>query len=157
MSGSDRAAKRRRPGGPGGADDPVCTCAALRSASRQVTQVYDQALRPAGLRLTQYSLLANLARHGGLTITELAERLAMDRTTLTRNLRPLEAEGLVALAPGADRRSRAVTLTEAGRRALAAARPLWQEAERAFRRTLGRDEAAELRRLLVRAAGCGPA
>lgn len=131
-----------------------CTCIALREATRQVTQIYDQALREVGLRVTQFSLLSNLERHGGLTISELAERLFMDRTTLTRNLRPLETQGLVRLAPGADRRSRAVELTDAGRDAIAAARPLWQQAERAFRRAMGREEAAELRKLLNQAADC---
>jgi len=126
----------------------VCSCAALRRVARRATQVYDHALRPAGIRVTQYSLLSNLAEAGGLSVTELAERLEMDRTTLTRNLRPLQAAGWARLAPGPDRRSRAVEITGEGRRILEAARPLWQEAERAFRRTLGREQAAELRRLL---------
>jgi DNA-binding MarR family transcriptional regulator len=126
----------------------------LRRAARRVSQAYDQALRPSGLRLSQYSLLANLERHGGLTITDLAEILMMDRTTLTRNLRPLEADGLVRVVPGADRRSRAVELTPAGGKAIAAARPLWREAERSFRESMGGEEAAALRRLL-RSASAG--
>jgi len=129
-----------------------CTCAALRRTARRLTRAYDRALRPAGLRLTQYSVLANLARAEGegrgLTVTDLARRLAMDRTTLTRNLRPLEAAGWLRVSPGPDRRSRAVEITDEGRRILEAARPLWQEAERTFRQALGREEAANLRRLL---------
>ncbi len=129
-----------------------CTCAALRRAARRLTRAYDRALRPAGLRLTQYSVLANLARAQGegrgLSVTELARHLAMDRTTLSRNLRPLEAAGWIRVAPGPDRRSRAVDLTAAGRRVFEAAQPLWQAAERSFRRSLGRENAAELRRLL---------
>jgi len=134
-----------------------CTCAALRRAARRLTRAYDRALRPAGLRLTQYSVLANLARAAGegrgLTVTDLARRLAMDRTTLTRNLRPLEAAGWILVAPGPDRRSRAVVLTAEGRRVFEAAQPLWQNAERSFRQRLGREDAAELRRLLDAAMG----
>jgi DNA-binding MarR family transcriptional regulator len=77
----------------------------------------------------------------------------MDRTTLTRNLRPLEAAGWLRIGAGPDRRSRAVEITEEGRRLLVAARPLWQAAERTFRQALGREEAAELRRLLDAAMG----
>jgi DNA-binding MarR family transcriptional regulator len=130
-----------------------CTCAALRRATRRLTQAYDLALKPAGLRLTQYSVLANLSRTGGLSITDLAQRLAMDRTTLTRNLRPLERAGWVRIAPGPDRRSRAVEITDQGRRVFEAAQPLWQDAERAFRSSLGRENAAALRRLLDAAMG----
>ena len=125
-----------------------CTCALLRRTARRFTQTYDLALKPAGLRLTQYSVLANVAQDGGLSITELAERLAMDRTTLTRNLRPMERHGWLRLAPGHDRRSRAVEITAAGRRTFERAVPLWREAERRVRRTMGRDDAADLRRLL---------
>ena len=134
-----------------------CTCAALRRTARRLTKAYDRALRPAGLRLTQYSVLANVARAdgegSGLTVTDLARRLAMDRTTLTRNLRPLEVAGWLRVAPGPDRRSRAVEITEEGRRVLEAARPLWQAAERTFRQALGREDAAALRRLLDAAMG----
>lgn len=125
-----------------------CTCAMLRRTARRVTQAYDNALRPAGLRLTQYSVLANVAQDGGLSITELAERLATDRTTLTRNLRPMERAGWIAIAAGADRRRRAVDITKAGRKIFERALPLWQETERQFRRKMGRDPAADLRRLL---------
>ena len=128
-----------------------CTCAALRRTARRLTQAYDEAMRPTGLRLTQYSVLANVARAGGLSVTDLAERLAMDRTTLTRNLQPLERQGLIRIAPGTDRRSRAVEITEQGREAYEAALPRWRAAERQFRRTMSQAEAAELRRLLDRA------
>lgn len=120
----------------------------LRRTTRRVTQAYDNALKPAGLKLTQYSVLANVARDGGLSITELAERLATDRTTLTRNLRPMERAGWIVVAAGADRRCRAVGITEAGQELFERALPLWQEAERRFRRKMGRETAADLRRLL---------
>lgn len=130
-----------------------CSCAMLRRAARRVTQRYDGALEPAGLRLTQYSILANLDAHGAMSISALAERLGMDRTTLSRTLRPLKEDGLVRLQGGADRRAREVSLTAGGVERLAAARPLWQEAERAFRQSLGPADSATLRQLLARAAG----
>ncbi len=125
-----------------------CTCAVLRRTARRVTQAYDRALRPAGIKLTQYSVLANVLRDAGLSITELAERLAMDRTTLTRNLRPMERAGWIEVGPGSDRRRRAVQITAAGDEVFEAAFPLWQAAERNLRRSLGRETAADLRRLL---------
>ena len=120
----------------------------VRRAARQLTRDYDRVLKPAGLKLTQYSVLANLVRSGGLSITALAERLAMDRTTLTRNLRPLEKAGWIAIRSGPDRRRRAVDITDHGRRIYERALPLWRRAERAFRRTMGQAESAELRRLV---------
>ena len=128
--------------------DGHCTCAVLRRTARRVTQAYDRALRPAGIKLTQYSVLANVLHDGGLSITELAERLAMDRTTLTRNLRPMERAGWIEIGAGPDRRRRAVRITAAGRGIFKTAFPLWQAAERGFRRGLGRDTAAQLRHLL---------
>lgn len=145
-----------------------CTCAMLRRTSRRVTQIYDQALRPAGLRLTQYSVLAHLSRHSpavdrggrgspadialtdGMSITELAERLAMDRSTLTRNLRPMVRAGWIRVGPGSNNRQRAVQVTPPGRARFEEARPLWQEAERRFRRAVGKSEAERLRVLLDR-------
>jgi len=120
----------------------------LRRTTRRVTRLYDQALRPTGLRLTQFALLANIARDGGLSITALAERLEMDRTTLTRNLRPLMQAGWVLVATGSDRRQRSVGLTQAGRRIYEEAYPLWQEAERKLRAEIGKDDSERLRRLL---------
>lgn len=128
-----------------------CTCGVLRRAARKVTQAYDRALRPAGLKLSQFSVLAFVRQDDGLSITELAECLAMDRTTLTRNLRPMERAGWIEIGPGPDRRSRSVGITAAGRRVFETAFPLWQTAERQFRRGLGRETAADLRRLLDQA------
>lgn len=125
-----------------------CTCAMLRRASRRVTQVYDQALKPHGLRLNQYSLLANLLRNEDISITDLAERLDMERTTLTRNLKPLEAAGWLRVKAGPDRRSRALEITPEGRAVVEQAFPAWQQAERSFRKSMGREESAELRQLL---------
>src|SRR5215475_6234476 len=83
-----------------------CNCLAVRQAARHVTQFYDQFLAPAGLRTTQYSILAKLRRKGPMTINVLAAEMVMDRTTLGRNILPLEREGLIAIKPGqTDRRS----------------------------------------------------
>ena len=91
-----------------------CNCLALRQAARHVSQFYDQFLAPTGLRTTQYSILARLQRRGAMTINALAAELVTDRTTLGRNLLPLEREGLIAIAPSErDRRSKEVRLTAA--------------------------------------------
>ncbi len=134
-----------------------CTCAQLRRASRVLTQIYDRALEPLDLKITQYSLLVNIARAEGATVTKLAERLVMDRTTLTRNLKPLERAGLVRVGSGADRRSRSIATTPAGRRLLERAIPHWREAEKRVRATIGHEDVVELHRLLgkIRGAGVG--
>ena len=148
-SSPDKAHTKTEDDGPAsGPQESPCTCAVLRRTARRVTQLYDEALRPSGLRLTQYSVLANLEQAGGRSVTALAALLEMERTTLTRNLKPLAKAGLLRVAPGPDQRSRSVELTADGRDALARARPLWQEAERHLRRTLGRDASADLRQRL---------
>jgi DNA-binding MarR family transcriptional regulator len=107
-----------------------CMCMSVRKAGRALTNLYDETLAPSGLRAGQFSLLAHLARVGEETVTRLAEMRAMDRTTLTRNLAPLERDGFVTVHPGADRRTRVVTITDAGRAAMERALPLWREAQR---------------------------
>lgn len=120
----------------------------LRRAARAVTQDYDLALRPAGLKLSQYSVLANVARQGGQTITQLAARMALDRTTLTRNLRPMVKSGWIRLAAGGDRRAQAVHLTAQGAAILKHARPMWRRAERDFRERMGAQRMEDLKDLL---------
>ncbi len=131
----------------------ACLCFNLRKAARAVTQLYDAALEPAGLRATQFSLLAVLDRRDGrdaVTITDLARAMVMDRTTLTRNLRPIEKQGLVAIAPGDDRRTREVRLTQRGRTALTRATPRWRHAQTRMLDALGDRRA---RRLLGELSG----
>ena len=119
--------------------DPTnCTCFGLRKAARAVTQIYDRALKPAGLRATQFSLLVAAERAGPCAIGELAELLVMDRTTLTRNLKPLLDQGLLESVEGADRRRRPVAITAQGRAALARALPYWREAQASLAGSLGR-------------------
>jgi DNA-binding MarR family transcriptional regulator len=132
-----------------------CTCFRVRKAARRVTQLYDHYLADAGLRITQFSLLSHLRSAGPLTMTELADRMAMDRTTLTRNLRPLQRQAFVAIAIGDDRRRRLLTLTPTGERAYKSGIGQWQKAQRAVLEELGSDTVSELHRLLERTAKLG--
>jgi DNA-binding MarR family transcriptional regulator len=116
-----------------------CACSRLRRATRAITQLYDAALAPVGLRVTQLSLLRTLQRQGRLRIGELATQNLLDRTALSRNLDPLSARNLVAVVPGRDARTREVTLTRQGVAAIAAAAPHWEKAQREVARHIGRD------------------
>ena len=116
-----------------------CTCSRLRRATRAVTQLYDDALAPAGLRVTQLSLLRTLQREGTLRIGDLAARNLLDRTALSRNLDPLADRKLVAIVTGRDARTREVTLTRQGIAAIAGAAPHWERAQREVARQVGRD------------------
>ena len=108
-------------------------------AARALSRAYDEALRPCGLKSTQFSLLVAIGSQATLSISEMAEALGLERTTLTRNLRPLERMGLVAIGAEAYRRSRALTLTEQGRARLDEALPLWQTAQQRLRSALGEE------------------
>jgi len=118
-----------------------CTCARLRRLTRRMTALYDRELAPTGLRLTQYSLLATLrreARDGGVPVSDLASAMDMDRTTLTRNLRPLLDHGLVALsADPADARVRRALITAKGNAGFVDAMPYWRRAQDFVNQTLG--------------------
>jgi DNA-binding MarR family transcriptional regulator len=129
-----------------------CNCAAIRQAARRVTRLYDQALAPAGLRITQYPILTWLAIGGPMTMNVLAERVVLDRATLGHNLRPLEAQGLVTMRPGEDKRSRVVALTDAGGRKLREARPAWNAAQKTFEAAFGPEDSAALRATMTRLA-----
>lgn len=121
-----------------------CTCFNLRKAARAVTQMYDEFLRPSGVRATQFSLLMLVRGRGPIRISELAEEAVMDRTTLKRNLELLEREGLVRIRPGADARVREVSLTAAAEQRLADALPLWRRAQAHVTRELGPGRADRL-------------
>ena len=126
-----------------------CTCLAVRQAARRITQFYDQHLAPFWLRTTQFSILAKLKQLGPMTINALADELVMDRTTLGRNILPLERDGLISVAPGrTDRRSRELQLTGAGVERLRAARLGWSEAQTRFAAAFGDERTAGLRTLL---------
>jgi DNA-binding MarR family transcriptional regulator len=126
-----------------------CTCLAVRQAARHITQFYDQHLAPAGLRTTQFSILARLRRQGPMTINALADELVMDRTTLGRNILPLEREGLISVTPlRTDRRSKELRIAEAGIERLQAAREGWREAQTRLSATFGEERTVGLRALL---------
>ena len=115
----------------------TCTSNHLRQASRALTQFYAKMIRSSGLEPTQFTLLAGCAVAGRAPITLLADALVMDRTTLTRNLKLLEKQGLVTTLQGADRRVRMVELSPKGQRALTRALPLWKKAQAQIARELG--------------------
>src|SRR5262245_7781331 len=126
-----------------------CTCMRLRKASRRVTQIYDRSLEAAGLTVTQYGVLGQLRRYDGIGIGELAERLIMDPTTLTRSLRPLARQGFVTMRPDRrDRRSRCLYLTAKGSAAFENAIPAWRCAQCHIEKALGGSEAAALNAVL---------
>lgn len=114
-----------------------CTCARLRKLARRVTRIYDAHLAPLALKVTQYSLLANAAK-AERTLSEFAAELEMDRSTLSRNLAPLAAQGWVEVSVGTDSRSRSIRVTAAGRHKLKAALPLWRRAQREVESVLGK-------------------
>ena len=124
----------------------VCACFNLRKAARAVTQLYDEALRSTGLRATQLALLMATRVRGPVTVKDLAKTIVTDRTTLTRNLRPLEKQGLIRIELGEDRRERIVTLTGRGQKAIADAIPLWEKTQAKVTRSLG---AERMGRLLI--------
>jgi DNA-binding MarR family transcriptional regulator len=126
-----------------------CNCFAVRATARHVSQCYDQFLAPAGLRATQFSILTKLKRKGPVTINTLAEDMVMDRTTLGRNILPLERDGLIRIEPSAsDRRAKELHLTKAGEKRLQAARKRWSQAQARFETVFGAKRAADLRALL---------
>ena len=127
----------------------LCNCLALRQAARHVTQFYDHYLVPTGVRTTQFSILAMLEGLGPISINALAEAMVMDRTTLGRNIQPLEREGLIAVTKGrADRRSKELQLTGAGAARLHAASKAWAEAQTRFERSFGSKRTSDLRAIL---------
>ena len=127
----------------------ICNCHALRAATRHVTQAYDAFLAPTGLRISQASILARLKRSGPLTINTLAEDMVMDRTTVGRNILPLERDGLIRIQPSAtDGRAKELHLTKAGESRVQAALKGWTAAQARFESTYGTKRAAELRAML---------
>ncbi|MDR6955937.1 DNA-binding MarR family transcriptional regulator [Ancylobacter sp. 3268] len=131
-------------------DPLVCNGAALRKATRRITQLYDTVLAPCGLSVSQRSVLVHIARAGEPTMTELAQSMVLDRSALAHNLKPLQRDGYVVVRRDeADGRSRRVALTELGREKLDEALPLWRSAQDRFEAIYGVDRAAELRLALA--------
>ena len=130
-----------------------CLAFGIRKAARVITQRYDEALAPSGLRSTQFMVLNAISRNDGVSINQLADGLVMDRTTLTRNLKPLQNDGLVDLGPGPDARTKSVRLTNAGRKTLRKALPLWARAQKTTREALGVSRSGRLHKDLHEVVG----
>ncbi len=116
----------------------------LRKASRIAAQHYEEVMKPCGLRNTQFTLIVATSLMGKPQISDLAKVLAMDRTTVSRNLKPLQRDGLLSIVPGEDKRSRHIVLTEAGKQRLVQAIPLWQQAHQSLQQKVGLENAQQL-------------
>jgi DNA-binding MarR family transcriptional regulator len=126
-----------------------CNCFVVRSAARHVTQLYDQFLAPVGLHVTQFSILAKLKRLGPMTINALARQMVMDRTTLGRNVLPLERDGLIKIEVSAsDGRAKELHLTKTGDKRVLAGREAWERAQARFDSRFGAKRAADFRAML---------
>jgi DNA-binding MarR family transcriptional regulator len=121
-----------------------CTAHGLRKAARALSRLYDEAMAPAGLRGTQFNLLVALSLAPGAPVAKVADELGLDRTTLTRNLGPLERDGLVESVPDEDKRVRRLRLTERGRDVLADALPRWERAQQRVVAALGKNRWRDL-------------
>lgn len=125
-----------------------CNCMNVRRASRAMTQFYDDVLKPSGLTVAQMSMLLQLDMVERVTISELAKRMRIDRTTLNRNMKPLLESELIAVAPGDDSRTRQVRMTAAGKQAVDRAWELWEEAQLSIKEYLGEEDLDKLTQLL---------
>ena len=117
-----------------------CAALTLQKAARAITQIYNRTLKPSGLRITQLAILTSAARLDSPTVTEMARDLGMDRTSLSRGLRPLQRSGLLHISPGRDRRTRRVVLTPQGEVAIESALPSWQAAQAEIATRIGSRE-----------------
>lgn len=106
-----------------------CHCVILRRAARKTTAIYDEALEPVGINIAQFSLLRRIRRAEGISLTELAKRTELDRSTIGRNTKLLAKRGLIAAKPGDDQREACLVLTADGHTLLDEATPLWQRAQ----------------------------
>jgi DNA-binding MarR family transcriptional regulator len=129
-----------------------CYGAAVRKASRILTRIYDEALAPSGLNLTQFSIAYLLTHPGPATISDLAAWMDTDKTAMGRNLLPMQRERLIAVKKGTDRRSREVSLTPSGAARYKKATPLWKQAQQRVEKMLGKSEANAFRSLLEQVA-----
>ncbi len=125
--------------------DSVCTCFRLRRAARQVSQIYDHELAAAGLSLNEYSILRHAEYGGPRLLGELADSLGMERTTLTRNLKPLLEAGWLKQARGEDARQRLISVTASGRKRIASAKPHWLRAQQRIEASYGAASTDRLR------------
>jgi DNA-binding MarR family transcriptional regulator len=114
-----------------------CACFNVRKSARVITKHYDDALQSLELKPTQFTILAVLSSVDAITVTDLADYMVLDRTTLTRNLRPLEKQGMIKTGAGEDRRKRMISLSKKGLNKLEKAIPLWKKAQKDVTRYMG--------------------
>lgn len=126
----------------------ICTCQNLRRASLAITKIYDEELIESGLTVSQYSLLKHIKYLGPVSVSDLALEIRLDRTTLVRNLKPLEAEGLIVDISPSGTRNRGLQLTEEGIKRCDFAEQLWQKAQELIEQKLGKDDLNKLIELL---------
>lgn len=125
-----------------------CNCMNIRRASRAVTQFYDEALKPSGLTIGQMGVLRHIGVAEKITISDLAKVMRIDRTTLNRNMKPLNDAGLLVIRTGEDSRTRQISLTDEGKVAVANAWKLWGEAQSSLKDYLGKEDLNKLTQLL---------
>lgn len=132
----------------------ACACHKMREATRKITRKYNDALKPAGIKATQFSILAAVGLYEGITLTQMANRLGLDRTTLSRNLGPIERRGLIEIRDDGHGRARSAILTSKGVAVMETALPLWREAQATLKGRLGEEnwnlihaELAEIKQL----------
>jgi DNA-binding MarR family transcriptional regulator len=125
-----------------------CYCTALRKAARKMTSLYDNALAPVGVNIAQFSLLRNVARGESVSLTDLGQRIELDRSTIGRNVKVLIKAGLLNLSKGKDQRETMLALTDDGRKVLADGAPLWEAVQRKVERVMGSNGAQTLQDLL---------
>jgi DNA-binding MarR family transcriptional regulator len=131
-------------------NDDVCLCMTLRRAARAATRLYDELMEESDLKITQFSLLRNIAKAGTINVTELAKKLELERTAMGRNLDLLERRGLIRNEGlEVDQRTRLISLTDDGRQALETAIPVWKRAQTEMRRRLQKGRFAALSAVLA--------
>ncbi len=124
-----------------------CQCYKLRKAARKVTRIYDDALRPVGIKVNQCTTLIAVSLMGPVSITDLADKLGMERTTVTRNLVPLETTGFIKLQPGHGR-TRHVLITAKGKSIIKKAKPAWEYAQKQVLETISESELVSFNNIL---------
>ncbi|ASV85738.1 MULTISPECIES: MarR family winged helix-turn-helix transcriptional regulator [Ochrobactrum] len=125
-----------------------CICILLRQAARKSSAIYDEALAPLGINIAQFSLLRKISRAGSISLTELAHKAELDRSTMGRNAKVLQRMGLVEPAASEDHRETSVTLTDEGRDIVRRGAPLWDKAQDEIEARLGDDGVEQLQSLL---------
>lgn len=118
----------------------ACTCFNTRKLTRVITQIFDEQFKSVDFRITQFTPLVMIFAKGPITINDLSENLVMDRTTLARNLKPLERDGLIKINQGIDKRQRVVSITDKGKTLLSKAFPIWQKAQKQILKEIGKDK-----------------